>query len=273
MSESPSSPPLTAEEVLSRLKGLNFLKTLDISEFIKPRLCCDPIMIKLAEAENLEYSVCFGANFMGTSEEDFDDNETDELHVSLLQIKSSKELPVALPEIIFEFGELFARDLQDKSSTPQSTNYFVVIDASSPGKKVWILYDYAPINALGSREPIALMNRPRGVFEGVDRQFDAAQLLNSINSWNEGLTVKELEEHIRKTCMIAQATATTALAEKVRLILVRGLSATNVLYHQISDPDILQYEQEQKRKKEQEQLDRDAFHISRARSSRGEGNE
>ena len=96
---------------------------------------------------------------------------------------------------------------------PKATDYFVVIDACSVGKAVWVLYDYTPVSELGSREPVPLADL-KSVFEGVDRPFDAAQLLASLDDWNDQLTVGSMEDLVNKTAIITNATVTAATVEE-----------------------------------------------------------
>lgn len=105
-------------------------------------------------------------------------------------------------------------------SDSDATAYVLVVDAITPGHPVWLIWD-----RLAGHEPELHYVHPdkhNPVFNGVGKNFDAAQILPSINDWLESygnLDLSQLEEPYKATCITGAVQAKEVLLSEAEELL------------------------------------------------------
>jgi hypothetical protein len=130
----------------------------------------------------------------------------------------------ALPKYVFQLGQLYVKDLAAPSTAPvfQRTNFVAVIDATTPKKPLWLMYDSSPENnLLGERQAVALADQGE-VFQNVKIQFDSAQVMASLQDWKDNLTVEAVEASISQTGRVVKLYAGTVDYSEVATAVQQG---------------------------------------------------
>ncbi|CVK94479.1 uncharacterized protein FMAN_03566 [Fusarium mangiferae] len=127
-------------------------------------------------------------------------------------------------------------------SDSDETEYVLVVDAITPGHPVWLIWD-----RLSGHEPEPDYVHPDErdpVFHGVGKNFDAAQILPTINDWLESygnLNFNQVEESIKATGLLGFVKAKEVTLAYVTELLGQAESqlATDTMENdEMSDADV-----------------------------------
>lgn len=142
-------------------------------------------------------------------------------------------MPSSLPSIVFDIGRLHLRisDGDRAKHTPfyegtdyrafmapmyEPTDYRAVMDVIS--RAVWLFYEYFRDDQYGSSEQIPFRKNSLTKKIGKKR-FDSAIALQSIENWDDQLTVEVIEENIKTSCSMSHACIAPAVSRHVEEIL------------------------------------------------------
>lgn len=160
-------------------------------------------------------------------------SDLDSLHPGLLALeffRGSEARPApadekvpksSLPRVVLPIGRLLKGYTTESGiSDSDATAYVLVVDAITPGHPVWLIWD-----RLAGHEPELHYVHPdkhNPVFNGVGKNFDAAQILPSINDWLESygnLDLSQLEEPYKATCITGAVQAKEVLLSEAEELL------------------------------------------------------
>jgi hypothetical protein len=135
-----------------------------------------------------------------------------------------------LPKYIYQIGRLFIKRQDAAKPTVdqpyQRTPYVVVIDAATPAKSLWIVYDYTPYTDMGDRVALELVSYApeQPLFASVKTDFDIAQILPDVKDWNK-MTVDALRTLVAATAKVVEPVLNYVEAEKLAMDLAVGWQA------------------------------------------------
>lgn len=134
----------------------------------------------------------------------------DDIHTCFLRLTLSgpttAEAPAAgarTPSFIFPLGKLLQRGTSDEVSKwggdLEDTGYVVVLDAISPDKDVWIVFNTSTLNEMGDYVPVD-PSRTRNRLPGVEKNFAMAQVAPSFRDWvDRRCGGKDMMENMQRT--------------------------------------------------------------------------
>ncbi|KAF5543158.1 hypothetical protein FMEXI_7174 [Fusarium mexicanum] len=142
--------------------------------------------------------------------------DRDSSHPGLLTLEfvgKSKVRPVladgevpkpSLPSVVLPIGQLrFKYETSSGIPYTHDTDYVLVVDAIAPGHPVWLIWDR--LGGLRDERGYLDPETCDPVFKGVEKNFDAAQILPSIGHWLESygnLNFNQLQESVKATGLI-----------------------------------------------------------------------
>ncbi|KAF5578897.1 hypothetical protein FPANT_9823 [Fusarium pseudoanthophilum] len=147
------------------------------------------------------------------------------------QARESSPAAQPLPSVVLPVGRLCKGYTTETGCLDtDETGYVLVVDAITPGHPVWLIYDPYPdqyeeqddeqdeerLDRPASHEHdiyYAHPDRRAPVFKGIEKNFDAAQILPSITDWLESygsLDFNQLEESIKATSLVGLVKAKDA---------------------------------------------------------------
>ncbi|KAF4439236.1 hypothetical protein FACUT_4313 [Fusarium acutatum] len=139
--------------------------------------------------------------------------------------KAPESSPVGqpLPSVVLTLGRLC------KGYTTESgildtheTDYILVVDAITPGHPVWLIWDRLASHEHEHGIYYVHPDERVPVFKEVKKNFDAAQILPSINDWfesYENLDFAQCEESIKATCITGAVQAKESLLSEAEMLL------------------------------------------------------
>nr|RBQ85285.1 hypothetical protein FVER53263_03517 [Fusarium verticillioides] len=131
-----------------------------------------------------------------------------------------------LPSVAFLIGRLRkGKTIQRGIEDLEETDYILVVDAITPGHPVWLIWD----RQASDKDEIYYVHPDKTypVFTGVEKNFDAAQILPSINDWFESygnLDSNQLEESIKATGLVGFVKAKEVTLANVNELLGKAQS-------------------------------------------------
>ncbi|EON65779.1 hypothetical protein W97_05018 [Coniosporium apollinis CBS 100218] len=146
-----------------------------------------------------------------------------ELETSLPPSTADPEPEPPLPRFVIQLGHLYFKDLAgEMPDYLQRSSFVAMIDPTTPRKSLWLFHDYHPWTEMGDRINMSPGHDRWDVFPDVELEFDAAQLIPDVRDWNEGLTMKTLEDCVRITCRIVKPVVRVARTVDVDEALAEG---------------------------------------------------
>lgn len=202
-------------EILNDLQKLDFTSDPKVLELAREQLFAPRVMLPLARDYATEYAteyhVCFGGPRLVRGPIDMGENiDSQHIHPTLSTLSRFKKRPSIkslfspLPRVVFDIGRLYLKthDVANEGPTYQPTNYRVVLDLKSGA--IWLFYEYYDFDSDDLVEEIEfLMNEKLQL--RVKKSFDSAKILNSVEEWNNSLTVKTIEDNIKKFGFMSHA--------------------------------------------------------------------
>ncbi|KAF5688026.1 hypothetical protein FCIRC_2097 [Fusarium circinatum] len=141
----------------------------------------------------------------------------------------SSEIGQPLPSLVMPIGHLLKGYITESGITDlDDTNYVLVVDAVAPAHPVWLIFDRNAKDMFEEEEEDEEEdNRDihpdtvELVFDGTEKNFDAAQVLPSIQDWfqsYENLSLTRIRDSFRKTGLTGKIKAREVTAEDASVL-------------------------------------------------------